>query len=307
MDVENDFAAQDLFSDDEAQRSDNDDGNRDGNISDEAIETPDPGAAQRKKVAGESKENEEQPKKRIIRNPQPKLDPDRICGTRGIGTLSDVVFKDFKAKGGDHVFEDLDHVMQKMEHWAHRLYPKLPCDDVMARISVLGKKMAVKTNVKKMRMGMEVVIAQPDKAVDNSDVENEEDTTKRYDNDEFPTEDEFDRIVREAEACDKIEPVNKTPQPKTVISDEQKERMERNKRLAEEKRRARQLEAAQKLSQEKPVENEPKEVNEDSDDEQITFINDKTDETPLSQVYEPARKSPTPIRNEIMDSEEMFA
>ena len=127
----------------------------------------------------------------------------------------------------------------------------------MARISVLGKKMAVKTNVKKMRMGMEVVIAQPDKAVDNSDVENEEDTTKRYDNDEFPTEDEFDRIVREAEACDKIEPVNKTPQPKTVISDEQKERMERNKRLAEEKRRARQLEAAQKLSQEKPVENKP--------------------------------------------------
>ena len=70
-----------------------------------------------KKIAGESKENEgEQPKKRIIRNPQPKLDPDRICGARGIGTLSDI-FTDFKPKGGDHVFEDLEVVMQKMEHW----------------------------------------------------------------------------------------------------------------------------------------------------------------------------------------------
>ena len=53
------------------------------------------------------------------------------------------VFKDFKPKGGDHVFEDLDRAMKKMEHWAHRLYPKLPFDDTMARISVLGKKMAV--------------------------------------------------------------------------------------------------------------------------------------------------------------------
>ena len=30
--------------------------------------------------------------------------------------------------------------MKKMEHWAHRLYPKLPFDDVTDRIAVLGKK-----------------------------------------------------------------------------------------------------------------------------------------------------------------------
>merc|ERR550519_2731525 len=119
----------------------------------------------------------------------------------------------------------------------------------MARISVLGKKMAVKTNVKKMRMGMEVVITQPDKAADISDDEKGEDTTKRYDNDEFPTEDEFDRLVREAEAdqpddaFDKVERYgssddekNKSPKPepkpKAVFTDEQKERMERNRKLA---------------------------------------------------------------------------
>ena len=51
--------------------------------------------------------------------------------------------KNFSLKGGDHVFEDLDRAMQKMEHWAHRMYPKLPFDNTMARVSVLGKKMQI--------------------------------------------------------------------------------------------------------------------------------------------------------------------
>ena len=37
-------------------------------------------------------------KKRIIRNPMPKLNPDRITGVRGVGILPDV-FKGFKSKG----------------------------------------------------------------------------------------------------------------------------------------------------------------------------------------------------------------
>ena len=123
--------------DDRGRSDDEEDENRDSNLIDEAIEVPESGSSKKEKKADEDK-----PKKRIIRNPQPKLDPDRICGARGIGTLPEV-FADFKPKGGDYVFDDLDKYMKKMEHWAHRLYPKLPCDDVMARISVLGKKMAV--------------------------------------------------------------------------------------------------------------------------------------------------------------------
>ena len=42
--------------------------------------------------------------------------------------------------GSGHEYSDLDEVMKKMEHWAHRLYPKLPFDDVTDRIAVLGKK-----------------------------------------------------------------------------------------------------------------------------------------------------------------------
>ena len=46
--------------------------------------------------------NAEKPKKKIIRNPQPKLDADRILGPRGVPILEEV-FKDFKPKGGMRV------------------------------------------------------------------------------------------------------------------------------------------------------------------------------------------------------------
>ena len=53
-------------------------------------------------AAGDAAKTEEEQKpekkKRIIRNPQPKLDPDRITGPRGVGQLEDI-FKDFKDQG----------------------------------------------------------------------------------------------------------------------------------------------------------------------------------------------------------------
>ncbi len=52
----------------------------------------------------------------------------------------------FCVTGKGEEFRDLDKMMKRMEHWAHRLYPKLPFDDVMARISQLGKKKNVQVN-----------------------------------------------------------------------------------------------------------------------------------------------------------------
>ena len=84
---------------------------------DEAEEVPDrPANTQRKEGEGinaisctvvvflmvsslSGKENDGEPKKkRIVRNPQPKLDADRICGKRGVAQLQEI-FKDFKPKG----------------------------------------------------------------------------------------------------------------------------------------------------------------------------------------------------------------
>ena len=66
-----------------------------------------------------------------------------------------------------------------MEHWAHRMYPKLPFDDVMKRTSVLGKKMTVQCYLKKMRLDM--VHEMPEHAKSAEQVfSDEEDQTKRY-------------------------------------------------------------------------------------------------------------------------------
>lgn len=180
---------------------------------------------------GQKEEGKKEPAaKRIVRNPQPKLDPDRILGSRGIAILPEV-FADFRPHDG-RVFEDLEVAMKKMEHWAHRLYPKLPFDDVMARVSQLGKKKAVQTNIKKIRLGMATFIPRSNEEIRDDDEDQQvEDETKRYDN-EFPTEDVFEQLVREAEEAAR-------PQP-TVLTEQQKERMMRNRQMAEEKRLAKQ-------------------------------------------------------------------
>merc|ERR1712083_461215 len=109
------------------------------------------------------------------------------------------------------------------------------------------------------RMGLDPVIVAPISAKNSDNEDNggdEKDETKRYDNDEFPTEDDFEKLIREAEAnredaFDEFDSLTKapSPKPKTELSDEQKERMEKNRQMAAEKRRVRQLEAEQKLSQ----------------------------------------------------------
>ena len=77
-----------------------------------------------------------------------------------------------------------------MKHWAHRLYPKLPFDDVTKQISHVGKKMQIQTNLKKIRMGMDVdpyfdndIIeneVQDDPNSDGQNPQNEEDGVERY-------------------------------------------------------------------------------------------------------------------------------
>lgn len=76
-------------------------------------------------------------KKRVVR-PQPKLNGDRLCGPRGIAVLEQT-FAGIKFSGKGHEKEDLKLLMTKMEHWAHRLFPKMPFDNVLERIEKIGK------------------------------------------------------------------------------------------------------------------------------------------------------------------------
>ncbi|XP_022837625.1 chromosome segregation in meiosis protein 3 [Spodoptera litura] len=187
--------------------------------------------------------------KRVTKNPRFLLNPARLTGPRGIQVIPEH-FKDFKFKGKGHEKEDLDLVLKKLEHWAYRLYPKFQFEDCLKKIETLGKKRPVMVHLHKIRTDQflsEETVVQKDSSDEETQPPQEED--------------EFDKLLQQ-----QIDLARATPAPGSVkktmatpatplqdrspftmpkatsspsISDEQKERMIRNRQLAEERRLAR--------------------------------------------------------------------
>lgn len=213
--------------------------------------------------------------KKVVRKPMPKLDATRLCGERGIPILPKT-FQDIKFKGKGHEAKDLGVIMRYLEHWAHRLFPKMPFDEVLERIERLGTKKEVQSCIKRMRLDMPILsddfVGEADDEDENgpSNGTNENGETQPGVNRD--AEDIWDNMIREEEeAMNEMPSPVKTShlrtalsQPDTPISTnshfpstpstpstpvqngnsslavgltpEQLERMERNKRLAMEKR-----------------------------------------------------------------------
>lgn len=91
-------------------------------------------------------------KKRTLK-PQPKLDAKRLMGTRGLEALQNE-FDGVDFKGRGHEVEDLDLLLARLEHWAHRLHPRMTFDDCLEKIERLGHKKEIQVCMKKLRMGM---------------------------------------------------------------------------------------------------------------------------------------------------------
>ncbi|CAG9568720.1 unnamed protein product [Danaus chrysippus] len=178
--------------------------------------------------------------RRIIKNPRFVLNPARLTGPRGIHVIPEH-FKDFKFKGKGHEKEDLDLILKKLEHWAYRLYPKFQFEDCLKKIETLGKKRPVMVNLHKIR---------------SDQFTTEEPIVQKDSTDDDEPQDEFDKLLQqqidlaraaEAKTDETHSPIrnNEPPSPKATsspsISDEQKERMMRNRKLAEERRRNRML------------------------------------------------------------------
>ncbi|KAK3097962.1 hypothetical protein FSP39_014852 [Pinctada imbricata] len=206
--------------------------------------------------------------KKVVRKPQPKLDATRLTGERGIPVLPKL-FEDVKFKGKGHEAQDLQIIMRYLEHWAHRLFPKMPFDEVLERIEKLGTKNEVKTCIKKMRLDMPVLNEDFIKNNDGEDdIDDNTDKNKQGDID-ADAEEVFDEMMR----AESESPASKTSAPRPTshlatqlalplsenpsdpmatgtpkpnssnsqalsngLTPEQRERMERNKRLAMEKR-----------------------------------------------------------------------
>lgn len=94
-----------------------------------------------------------EPKKRVVRNPRFTLNVERLKGPRGIHTVEEY-YKDIKFKGKGHEREDMNNIMKRLQHWAHRLYPKFAFDDTLATVEKLGKKKQLQTHMERYRKGM---------------------------------------------------------------------------------------------------------------------------------------------------------
>ncbi|KAK7491720.1 hypothetical protein BaRGS_00016976, partial [Batillaria attramentaria] len=197
--------------------------------------------------------------KNTVKRPQPKLDSTRLTGERGIPVLPHI-FKDVKLKGKGNEAEDLRVVMRYLEHWAHRLFPKMPFDEVLERIERLGTKREVQTCIKKMRLDMPVLAQDmQDQDDDDGDHPQEPSTQTQQQQQERTAADLFDELLREEEEIRGENSQTNNPRSETGgqsqtdptatatptegaastsagLSADVLERIERNRRLAMERR-----------------------------------------------------------------------
>uniref|UniRef100_A0A3P9KF38 TIMELESS-interacting protein n=1 Tax=Oryzias latipes TaxID=8090 RepID=A0A3P9KF38_ORYLA len=182
-------------------------------------------------------------KRKSAKRPQPKLDSNRLISERGLPALRSL-FQDVHFRGKGHEAEDLRLLMQKLENWAHRLYPRFQFEDFMDKVERLGGKKEVQTCLKRIRLDMPLT---------------HEDFTEKDGEEDFPHETHHsgdpDPFSNQEEELHHSTPAPAAPS----LTEEQRRRMELNRQRALERRLARR----QQLS--------------DASDSQTALLNDPTD------------------------------
>ncbi|XP_078097280.1 TIMELESS-interacting protein [Mustelus asterias] len=156
--------------------------------------------------------------RKTVKRPRPKLDAQRLTSDRGLPALRNLFDKvRFKGKGCES--EDLKTLLRHMEHWAHRLYPKLQFEDFIDKVEALGGKKEVQACLKKIRL--DIPITHED-FISNEVVDNEDGV--QTDN----LETSFNSLPDQ--------PAAESTPSSIVLSAEQQFRIERNKQLALQRR-----------------------------------------------------------------------
>ncbi|CAM5087592.1 unnamed protein product [Natator depressus] len=180
---------------------------------------------------------------KAVKRPIPKLDAQRLISERGLPALRHV-FDNAKFKGKGHETEDLKTLLRHMEHWAHRLFPKLQFDDFMERVESLGNKkevqgpqcgflpsglcrtsvieMLVKTCLKRIRLDLPIL---HEDFTSNEGIGGGNNGLKMSPEEEL---DPFSEHVKE----------EFDSHSSTALTEEQQRRIERNRQLALERRQA---------------------------------------------------------------------
>ncbi|EFA05870.2 TIMELESS-interacting protein-like Protein [Tribolium castaneum] len=144
-------------------------------------------AEQTEETPAENNEAEAAPSKpvkakRVIRNPQPKLNAERLKGPRGLAALESH-FDRVKYKGKGYEEQDLGVILKTYEYWCHRLFPKYPFDECIAKIEALGSKKPVVTHIKRIRYDL---LVEDPPIINNDDSDPEP---------EAPAESQFDAVA----------------------------------------------------------------------------------------------------------------
>nr|XP_020036246.1 LOW QUALITY PROTEIN: TIMELESS-interacting protein-like [Castor canadensis] len=171
------------------------------------------------------------PPKRTVKRNLPKLDAQRLISERGLPALRHV-FDKTKFKGKGHEAEDLKTLIRHMEHWAHRLFPKLQFEDFIDRVEYLGNKKEVQTCLKRIRLDLPILhedfVSNNDEVGENNNLD--------------VTAAELDPFLTNASESEKF-----ASESSRSLTEEQQKRIERNKQLALERRQAKLLNNSQSL------------------------------------------------------------
>nr|XP_014332926.1 PREDICTED: TIMELESS-interacting protein isoform X2 [Bos mutus] len=171
------------------------------------------------------------PPKRTVKRNIPKLNAERLISERGLPALRHV-FEKAKFKGKGHEAEDLKTLIRHMEHWAHRLFPKLQFEDFIDRVECLGNKKEVQTCLKRIRLDLPIL--HEDFVSNNDEVEEN--------NGHDVTAPELDHFLTSSYGS-----VEFASESSRSLTEEEQQRIERNKQLALERRQAKLLSNSQSL------------------------------------------------------------
>ncbi|KAM4592354.1 TIMELESS-interacting protein [Odontesthes bonariensis] len=226
-------------------------------------------------------------KRKGVRRPQPKLDSQRLISEKGLPALR-TMFDDVRFKGKGREAEDLRLLMQKMENWAHRLYPKLQFEDFIDKVEKLGSKKEVQTCLKRIRLDM------PLTHEDFMDGVEEAPTGPQVIGDPDP----FSRV-----SFDDLQgPVHSTPAPTATaapspvapsLSEEQRRRMELNRQRALERRLARQQQQQETDPSDSQTVDPPSPRNEPTSVSSANLLNDSADQDQKGEDLDPDPSSST--------------
>ncbi|KAM9275527.1 TIMELESS-interacting protein isoform 2-T2 [Morus bassanus] len=157
--------------------------------------------------------------RKAVKRPMPKLDAQRLISERGLPALRHM-FDNVKFKGKGHEAEDLKTLIRHMEHWAHRLFPKLQFEDFIDKVESLGNKKEVQTCLKRIRLDLPIL---------HEDFASNEDGGGESNG--------LDTATEDVPSCpENVEGLNSLPG--TTLTEEQQERIRKNRQLALERRQA---------------------------------------------------------------------